>query len=855
MMQQYLRIKAQHPHELVFYRMGDFYELFYDDARQASELLEVTLTARGKSNGEPIPMAGIPYHAADGYLAKLVKAGVSVAICEQIGDPATSKGPVERKVMRIVTPGTVSDEALLDSRRDNLLVAIHQANNVFGIASLDMASGRFLVLEVEGLDAVLGELQRLAPAELLICDHLTAPELIENRKGLRRRGPWEFDLETARRLLIQQFGTKDLAGFGCEHLDAAIAAAGCLLAYARETQRAALPHVRNLAHENRDEAVIMDAATRRNLELDTNLHGGDEHTLFSVLNRAATTMGSRQLRRWLNRPLRDLDTLRARQSAIAELQQNYAFEVIHDTLKRVGDMERILGRLALRSSRPRDLSRLLMSLATYPELQSELAHRQAPHLRQLAQTIATFPTLVDLLARAIVENPPVVIREGGVIAEGYDSELDELRNISTNAGQYLLDLETRERERTGIPTLKVGYNRVHGYFIELTTAQSEKAPADYIRRQTLKNAERYITPELKIFEDKALSAKSRALAREKGLYDELLDLLTEHLLPLQDSAAAVAELDVIATLAERADSLAFTRPSLTQTSGIHILAGRHPVVEQVTSAPFVPNDLTFNNDRRMLIITGPNMGGKSTYMRQTALIVLLAHIGSFVPAQQAEIGIVDRIFTRIGSSDDLAGGRSTFMVEMTETANILHNATELSLVLMDEIGRGTSTFDGLALAWACAQHLAEQVRAFTLFATHYFEITSLSETLPGTANVHLNATEHNDNIVFLHKVQDGPASKSYGLQVAKLAGIPALVLAQAQQQLHILEKGANSSKAESIAALPDPQILASPLQTGLFDALPDPALEALKKLKPDELSPREALEQLYRLKDLVKKGK
>lgn len=856
MMQQYLRIKAQHPHELVFYRMGDFYELFYDDAKQASELLDVTLTARGKSNGEPIPMAGIPYHAADGYLAKLVKAGVSVAICEQIGDPATSKGPVERKVMRIVTPGTVSDEALLDSRRDNLLVAIHQSHNTFGIASLDMASGRFLVLEVEGLDSVLGELQRLAPAELLICDHLTTPELTENRKGLRLRSPWEFDLETSRRLLVQQFGTKDLAGFGCEHLPAAIAAAGCLLSYARETQRTALPHVRNLAHENRDEAVIMDAATRRNLELDTNLHGGDEHTLFSVLNRAATTMGSRQLRRWLNRPLRDLKILQARQEAIAELQQNYGFEVIHDILKRVGDMERILGRLALRSSRPRDLSRLLMSLAAYPELQSELAHREAPHLRQLAQTITTFPTLVDLLARAIVENPPVVIREGGVIAEGYDAELDELRNISTNAGQYLLDLETRERERTGIPTLKVGYNRVHGYFIELTTAQSEKAPADYIRRQTLKNAERYITPELKVFEDKALSAKSRALAREKGLYDELLDLLTEHLLPLQDSAAAVAELDVIATLAERADSLAFTRPTLTQTAGIHILAGRHPVVEQVTSAPFVPNDLTFNNERRMLIITGPNMGGKSTYMRQTALIVLLAHIGSFVPAQHAEIGIVDRIFTRIGSSDDLAGGRSTFMVEMTETANILHNATELSLVLMDEIGRGTSTFDGLALAWACAQHLAEQVRAFTLFATHYFEITSLPETLPGTANVHLNATEHNDNIVFLHKVQDGPASKSYGLQVAKLAGIPALVLAQAQQQLHILEKGAHSNQAESaITVLPDSKILASPLQTGLFDALPDPALEALKKLKPDELSPREALEQLYRLKDLVKKGK
>jgi DNA mismatch repair protein MutS len=860
MMQQYLRIKAQHPQELVFYRMGDFYELFFDDAKKAAEILDVTLTARGKSNGEPIPMAGIPFHAADGYLAKLVRAGVSIAICEQIGDPATSKGPVERKVMRIVTPGTVSDEALLDSRRDNLLVAVHQHLDSYGIASLDMASGRFLVLEVEGLDAVLGELQRLNPAELLISDHLSLPELTENRKGLRRRGPWEFELETAERLLVQQFGTQDLAGFGCDHLQVAIAAAGCLLSYARETQRTALPHVRSLAHENRDEAVIMDAATRRNLELDINLNGSDEHTLFSVLNRAATSMGSRLLRRWLNRPLRDLNTLNARQSAIAELQQNYAFELVHAVLKRVGDMERILGRLALRSSRPRDLSRLMMSLAAYPELQAELSQCKAPHLQQLAQSIGTFPDLVDLLARAVIDNPPVVIREGGVIAPGYDAELDELRNISTNAGQYLTDLETRERVRTGISTLKVGYNRVHGYFIELSGSQADKAPADYIRRQTLKNAERYITPELKEFEDKALSAKSRALAREKALYEELLDILGEQLLPLQDSASAVAELDVITTLAERADSLGLCRPQLTPEPGINITGGRHLVVEQVTNAPFVPNDLVFNPERHMLIITGPNMGGKSTYMRQAALIVLLAHIGSFVPAQEAHIGTVDRIFTRIGSSDDLAGGRSTFMVEMTETANILHNATDRSLVLMDEVGRGTSTFDGLALAWACARHLAEQVRAYTLFATHYFEITSLPETVPGIANVHLNATEHKDNIVFLHKVQEGPASKSYGLQVAKLAGIPASVLAQAQHQLQLLEQGEHIQIANqnTIAAPSDPEVntnTSAPLQTGLFDVMPNPVVEALKKINPDNFSPREALEQLYRLKDVLNKGK
>ena len=862
MMTQYLRIKAQHPHELVFYRMGDFYELFFDDAKKASEILDITLTARGKSNGEPIPMAGIPFHSADGYLAKLVKEGISVALVEQIGDPATSKGPVERKVMRIVTPGTVSDEALLDSRRDNLLVALHQSGDNYGIASLDMASGRFLVLEVTGLDAALGELQRLNPAELLLSDHLTTSALVENRKGLRRRGPWEFDSETAERLLIQQFGTKDLAGFGCDHLKIALCAAGCLLSYARETQRTALPHVRSLAHENRDEAVIMDAATRRNLELDINLNGGDEHTLFSVLNRAATSMGSRLLRRWLNRPLRDIDLLNARQDAITTLRHNYAFEVTNGILKQVGDMERILGRLALRSSRPRDLSRLMMSIACYPELQSELTKHKSPLLAELAQQISTFPELVELLSRAIIENPPVVIREGGVIADGYDAELDDLRNISTNAGQYLLDLETRERGRTGIPTLKVGYNRVHGYFIELTSAQSEKAPADYIRRQTLKNAERYITPELKEFEDKALSAKSRALAREKALYDELLDILNEQLIALQNSANAVSELDVLATLAERADALGFCCPSLTLNAGINIQGGRHPVVEQVTTAPFVPNDLLFHRERHMLIVTGPNMGGKSTYMRQAALIVLLAHIGSFVPAQSAEIGIVDRIFTRIGSSDDLAGGRSTFMVEMTETANILHNATARSLVLMDEIGRGTSTFDGLSLAWACAKHLAEKVSAFTLFATHYFEITSLPETIPGITNVHLNATEHNDNIVFLHKVQEGPASKSYGLQVAKLAGIPAEVLAQAQEQLRLLEQGVHPEHSTlamtqiiPTASLPIASETISPLQSGLFDALPDPALEALKKINPDNLSPREALEQLYRLKEILKKGR
>ncbi|MDN3639279.1 DNA mismatch repair protein MutS [Simiduia curdlanivorans] len=859
MMQQYLRIKAEHPHEIVFYRMGDFYELFFDDAKLASELLDLTLTARGKSNGEPIPMAGIPFHSADGYLARLVKQGVSIAICEQVGDPATSKGPVERRVMRIVTPGTVSDEALLDERQDNLLVAVHAQDNDYGIASLDIGSGRFLLLEVTGLEALAAELQRLNPAELLVADELVELELFAKRKGLRRRAPWEFELDTALRLLNQQFGTQDLDGFGCSHLRHALCAAGCLLSYARETQRTALPHIRTLAFENRDEAVAMDTATRRNLELDTNLSGGEENTLLSVINTGVTAMGRRLMRRWVNRPLRNLNTLTQRQDAISWLLADYAFEPIRQSLKNVGDMERILGRLALRSARPRDLSRLLSSLACFPLLQQQLAESNSARIRKLASLVSEFPLLVDLLDRALIENPPVVIREGGVIAEGFDPELDELRAISTNAGQFLIDLETREKERTKLSTLKVGYNRVHGYFIELSRGQADQAPADYIRRQTLKNAERFITPELKQFEDKALSAKSRALSREKALYEELLETLNEHLLELQDASAAVSELDVLASFAERAEHLNFCKPSLTEEPGIHIEKGRHPVVEQVSSQPFVANDLALSRQRHMLIITGPNMGGKSTYMRQTALIVLMAQIGCFVPAAQCELGLTDRIFTRIGSSDDLASGRSTFMVEMTETANILHNATPNSLVLMDEVGRGTSTFDGLSLAWAAAMHLGQTVKAFTLFATHYFEITALPETLAGVANVHLTATEHKDNIVFLHHIQDGPASQSYGLQVAKLAGIPEAVLAMARRQLAQLEAGSHGASVAPIdagavverQAAKKSEPAPDPWQGELFSAPPHPVVTKLEKLDLDELTPRQALDLLYALKQQI----
>lgn len=843
MMQQYLKIKAQYPEQLLFYRMGDFYELFFDDAKRASLLLDISLTARGKSAGSPIPMAGIPYHAAESYIAKIVRAGESVVICEQIGDPATSKGPVEREVVRIVTPGTLSDEALLDEHRDNLLTAINSDGERYGIALVDISSGRFSLFEVDDRTALIAELERLRPAELLYPDSSDLAELLHGRRGAHSQGPWLFDLDSATQLLCDQFKTRDLTGFGCDHLQLALGAAGCLLQYTRDTQRSQLPHIRRIQVEQLSDAVLLDASTRKNLELDQNLSGGHDNTLASVLDKARTPMGSRLLRRWFHRPLRNRKTLEERQDAIRWLADGYRFETLADTLRQIGDMERILSRVALRSARPRDLERLKLALAVLPELQQQLSGSDAVRVQQLAQSISEFPELADLLARAIIETPPMLIRDGGVIAAGYDAELDELRGISQHAGDYLLEMEERERKRTGISTLKVGYNRVHGYFIEVSKAQAIDMPVEYQRRQTLKNAERYITPELKEFEDKALSAKGRALAREKQLYDELLETLAGHLSPLQDSATALAELDVLQNLAERAEALGYCAPTLVDEPQLDITGGRHPVVEAVLDSPFVANNLHLDQERRMLIITGPNMGGKSTYMRQAALITLLAHIGSYVPAQSATIGIIDRIFTRMGSSDDLAGGRSTFMVEMTETANILHNASEHSLVLMDEVGRGTSTFDGLSLAWACADFLAREVKAFTLFATHYFELTQLGEQTEGVDNVHLNAIEHNDSIVFMHEVQDGPASQSYGLQVAQLAGVPPHVIAQARQKLVQLEQDTHQSSQETHA------VSEQPMQSDLF-SMPQPSAveESLKTLDVDDLSPRQALDMLYQLK-------
>lgn len=844
MMQQYLNIKKDYPSQLVFYRMGDFYELFYDDAKRAAQLLDITLTARGQSAAKPIPMAGVPFHSVEGYLAKLVRLGESVVICEQVGDPNASKGPMERKVVRIITPGTVTDEALLEDRRDNLLMAVLGNEKLFGLAVLDIASGRFTVQEIQGWEALLAELDRINPAELLYPDDWPSGCPLEKRKGAHRRASWDFDRDTALKILCQQFKTQDLSGFGCQALTLAIGAAGCLLIYAKETQCTNLPHIQSLRYECIDDTVILDSASRRNLEIDTNLNGGYNNTVLSVLDYCQTAMGSRLLARWLNKPLRQLSTIKARQSAIACLLEHYTFETIQPLLKEIGDIERILARIGLRTARPRDLARLRDSLQILPALQTQMQALDNEKLQSLAAYIKEYPELTATLQKAVIDNPPVVIREGGVLAEGYDQELDDLRNISENAGQYLMDLEAREKARTGITGLKVGYNRVHGYYIEITKVQAMGAeiPADYIRRQTLKGAERYITPELKEFEDKALSAKSRALAREKALYDSLIDELIIQLQPLQQTAESLAKLDVLCNMTERALSLNLNCPTFTQDTCISIEQGRHLVVEQVLETPFVANDLTLDKQTRMLIITGPNMGGKSTYMRQTALIVLLAHIGCYVPAQRCQLSLVDRIFTRIGSSDDLAGGRSTFMVEMTETANILHNATKHSLVLMDEVGRGTSTFDGLSLAWSVAESLAH-LKAFTLFATHYFELTVLPETLSTVANVHLKAAEYNDTIAFLHHVLKGPASQSYGLAVAKLAGVPNTVIERAKEHLAYLEKSAIQHNNPSSSK--DIKPLTTPMQADLFIAPTHPVIDELMAINVNELTPFKALELLY----------
>ena len=843
LMQQYLGIKARHPDTLVLFRMGDFYELFYDDARKAARLLNITLTQRGESGGAPVVMAGVPHHSVEQYLARLVKLGESIVIAEQVGEVGAEKGPVKREVTRIITPGTATDEALLDARTQTLLAAVCRIKDRWGLAWLELSSGRFSVLQTERSGDALAELQRLRASELLLPDGV---DLGLPGVGGRSRPAWHFDAGSAQRLLTAQFQTQDLRGYGADGLEAAVAAAGALLQYVQETQKTALPHLRGLRVEQPGEALILDAATRRNLEIDRSLSGSHEYTLLSVMERCVTAMGARALARWLTRPLRDTRTLNARYDAVAALADDHRHQTLQKSLKDIHDLERMLARVGLRSARPRDLLGLSLSLQALPGVHGALSEVETPLLQQLRDDMGLHTALAGRLRLALSDTPPVLARDGGVFRAGFDATLDHLRELSENADGFLIELETRERVRSGIETLKVGYNRVHGYYIEVGKAHAAKIPADYTRRQTLTHYERYITEELKQFEDQVLSARDRALAREKELYEALLDELTTHLIGLQASAQALAELDVLACYAERAQTLNLCRPELVAEPGIDIRGGRHPVVEQTLRDPFVPNDLLLTADRRLLVVTGPNMGGKSTYMRQAALIVLLAHTGSYVPAASARIGPVDRIFTRIGAADDLAAGHSTFMVEMSETANILHNATCDSLVLMDEIGRGTSTYDGLSLARAVAEHLAGEIGAYTLFATHYFELTALEDALPGVANVHLDAVEYADaqgeRLVFLHAVKPGPANRSFGLQVAALAGVPNTVIRAARQHLHALE---------ARPAAPAP---ANAPQLSLFETpKPSETLKLLDEVLPDNLSPREALDWLYRLKDARKR--
>jgi DNA mismatch repair protein MutS len=842
MMQQYLKLKAQHPHILLFYRMGDFYELFYEDAEKAARLLDITLTSRGASAGAPVKMAGVPYHAVEQYLARLVALGESVAICEQVGDPATAKGPVERQVTRVVTPGTLTDSALLDAKTDNTLLAVNPARGGVGLAWLNLASGELRVMEIASAE-LRDELTRIRPAEILCADSATF-ELPEGSvKSVLAE--WHFADDAGRRLLVEQLGTRDLAGFGADDLGPSLGAAGAVLGYARATQNQLLRHVCSLIVERDSEFIRLDPATRRNLEITETLRGERSPTLMSLLDVCVTGMGSRKLAHWLHHPLRERAIPAARHAAVVELLGQSAagpHSKLRQALKAIQDAERIAARIALKTARPRDLSGLRSTLVALPGLRSLLEGAQAPLLQSIFAELEPPQAPLQLLLRSIRDEPAALIREGGVIADNYDAELDELRGIETNCGAYLIELEARERARTGIANLKVEYNRVHGFYIEVSHAQATKVPDDYRRRQTLKNAERYITPELKTFEDKALSAQERALAREKLLYDDVLEQLARDVAILQRVAHALAQLDVLAAFADTAMRRDYVRPEFSAEAGIGIEAGRHPVVE-IQVEPFIANDVRLDDARKLLLITGPNMGGKSTYMRQTALIALMAHAGSLVPAKRARLGPLDRIFTRIGASDDLASGRSTFMVEMTESANILNNATAQSLVLMDEVGRGTSTFDGLALAWAIARALIEKNRSYTLFATHYFELTRLASDYSSAANVHLDAVEHRDKIIFLHALEEGPANQSYGIQVAALAGVPGAVIRNARRYLTALEQQAASHSPQgdlfAAAAQPEPE------------TAEHAALDRLREIKPDELSPKAALDLLFELKKLL----
>ena len=865
MMRQYLAIKADYPDTLLFYRMGDFYELFYADAERAAKLLDITLTARSKSAGQPIPMAGVPYHSVDQYLAKLVRQSVAVAICEQIGDPATSKGPVERAVTRVVTPGTLTEENLLADRRENITVALFEFGGRIGVATLEISSGRFNGFELAGRERLHGELERICAAETLVAeDQAHLVNSADSVNSAAHHAPltpipdWYFEPTRAHQVLCDIFATRDLAAFGSDAFPLATRAAGALIQYIRDLHGNNIPHIRSIDYQHDDSTIIIDSVSRLNLEIERSRDGHNRHTLVNLFDRCASQMGARMLRRWFNNPSRDHEALRARHDAIDWLIDNRRYDDFAAPLKRAGDMERILARVALKTARPRDLTRLRTTLAALPEIQNQLADASTSLLASLRGPVAPQPAVLDLLNKAVIDEPPSLIREGGVLRDEYDSELGELRLLQRDSGAFLLELEAREKVRSGVAGLRVKYNRVHGYYIELPRSRSENVPADYIRRQTIKNAERFVTEELKEFEEKILSAKGKALAREKWLYNQLLEALSPSVSALQDCADCLAQLDLLVNFAARAVELKLVRPVLSNAMVLEIEDGRHPVVEQALDTGFVPNSIRLNDTIRMQLITGPNMGGKSTYMRQVAVITLLAHTGCYLPARAATIGPIDRIFTRIGAADDLAGGRSTFMVEMTEMAHILRNASDKSLVLVDEIGRGTSTFDGLALAWACATDLSARVNACVLFSTHYFELTTLAEQLPGVVNVHLDAVEHGDDIVFMYSVKPGPAHMSFGLQVARLAGVPEEVIAASREKLHSLEdqyvgnaRAAGAPPASQATLFSEPCPEQRPEQNPEHYAEGQAIIAKLKSVVADEITPRQALDLLYHLRKLL----
>ncbi|MYD81063.1 MAG: DNA mismatch repair protein MutS [Gammaproteobacteria bacterium] len=844
MIQQYLAIKAQHPDDLLFYRMGDFYELFFDDAVVAAELLEITLTSRGRKSGNPIPMCGVPFHAVDNYLNRLVSMGRSVVICEQVGDPNATRGPVERKVQRIVTPGTLTEDALLDSDRESVLVAISATRSRFrnaGLAWINLSTGSFVGAEVKSYADLVAILESINPTEVLIPEGCTE---VWSDAAQRELDPLRFDHSLGKTSLTKHFGTKDLNGFGFSDKPQAVGAAAAALSYAQDACRQPLDFIDGIQLHANQSTLHMDAQTRRNLEINRRISSPESSgTLFDVLNFTATPMGSRLLRQWLNEPSAIVEEVHDRHDLVEAILTTKSYNSFTRELRPIGDMHRTVTRVALKSASPRDLQRIKLSAQCYDEIKELISDLGNETEIDKFERLPDLSDISNLIEHAIVEEPPAFVRDGGMIASGFDAELDELRAIRSHASEFLQDLERRERERTGVSTLRVGHNRVHGYYIEVTRTQSAEMPENYVRRQTLKNTERFVTEELWEFEEKYVRSETDALAREKELYSELLTQLEKSASELRVVSEALARVDVLNSFAIAARERGYTRPEFTNEPVLTIEEGKHPVLAANAEMDFVPNSLELNELRRMLVVTGPNMGGKSTYMRQTALIVILAYAGSFVPANRALIGPIDGIFTRIGASDDLSAGQSTFMVEMTETANILHNASSSSLVLLDEIGRGTSTYDGLALAMAVAHAMAQRVQSFTLFSTHYFELTALADNLKTVHNVHLSAIEHNRKVVFLHSVQEGPASQSYGIHVARLAGIPGKVLQQARNQLHRLEQLAIKNGESDYMDL-----FESHLEQENYD---HPVIERLRRLNLDEVSPKSAHDLLYELLEVI----